>query len=297
MITRRSALLSTAGLSFRASAERQRATLGAQAYVWEQFYNRKKQNPDDHIEEILTSMKRSGFRSIEARAVFFRAEKAAERAALLKRLGLRVPLMYHGMPMHTEQAARNSVDFLASDCARLRREFGLEGLVFNPDPKPKREPKTAAELDTQAKAVNSLAAALDKAGVRLLLHQHAPEMAEGARELRHLLAQTDPERVGICLDTHWVLRGGQNVMQILEECAPRLGALHLRNSVNGIWSEELSDGDIDYRAVAGFLKARDFSGHLIVELAWEKGQPETRPLEESLKRSRVYAERIFGVKA
>lgn len=205
--------------------------------------------------------------------------------------------MYHGGRVHTAEDASKTVDLLTADALRLKQQFGLKALVFNPDPKPKREEKTLEELDTQAAAVRNLGAALTKGGVQLLLHQHDPEMKSNARELRHLLANTDARQVGICLDTHWVLRGGQKVMEILEECTPRLGAMHLRNSREGIWMEELADGEIDYRAVAAHLKKTGFAGWLVVELAWDKDTRLTRPLEENLKRSRIYAEKIFGVKA
>jgi sugar phosphate isomerase/epimerase len=125
-----------------------------------------------------------------------------------------------------------------------------------------------------------------------MFHQHAPEMANNAREWRHLLANTDPE-VKVCLDVHWIYRGGQDVMTILKEAAPRLAALHLRNSKDGIWLEELADGDVDYRQVAAYLKDYGFNGYLVVELAWDPKTRITAPLESNIRRSLNYAEDIF----
>jgi len=99
----------------------------------------------------------------------------------------------------------------------------------------------------------------------------------------------------VCLDTHWVYRAGLDVMTLLKECGPRLYGLHVRNSRGGVWTEEFGDGDIDYRPVAQHLRDAGFTGYLSVELAWDKETPVTRPLEESLRRSREYAERIFGI--
>ena len=71
------------------------------------------------------------------------------------------------------------------------------------------------------------------------------------------------------------------------------GSLHLRSARQGVWMEEFGDGDVDYREVAAYLKEIGFQGYLVVELAYEKETRITRPLEENLKRSREYAEKIF----
>ena len=96
-----------------------------------------------------------------------------------------------------------------------------------------------------------------------------------------------------CLDVDWVKRGGQDPMTLLKECAPRLGSLHLRSARNGVWMEEFGDGDVDYREVAAYLRQTGFTGDLYVELAYEKATAITRSLEENLKRSREYAEKLF----
>jgi L-ribulose-5-phosphate 3-epimerase UlaE len=58
--------------------------------------------------------------------------------------------------------------------------------------------------------------------------------------------------------------------------------------------EEFGDGDVDYREVAAYLKKQKWSGLMLVELAYEKGTKPTRGLEENLRRSREYAEKIFA---
>jgi inosose dehydratase len=139
-----------------------------------------------------------------------------------------------------------------------------------------------------------LGADLKLRGLRLLVHAHAPEMANHAREWRYFFHHTTAANVGICLDTHWVYRGGEIVMEILTEAGTRVGDVHLRNSANGIWLEELADGDVDYKAVAAELKKLRYKGWLTVELAWDPQTQRTRPLVEDLKRSREYTERVFA---
>ena len=148
-----------------------------------------------------------------------------------------------------------------------------------------------------AHSLNKLAKELKKLNFGRMIHQHAPEMANGAKEWRHVLANTDPKLVDFCLDIHWVLRGGQDPMTLLKECSTRLASLHLRNSKNGVWTEDFGDGDIDYRPVAEHLKSIGYKGYLVVELAWDKATEPTRTLDENMKRSREYAEKIFGINA
>ena len=59
--------------------------------------------------------------------------------------------------------------------------------------------------------------------------------------------------------------------------------------------EDLADGDVDYREIADYLKQIGYSGYLVVELAYEKGTKIKRSLEEDLRLSRLYAEKVFAL--
>jgi sugar phosphate isomerase/epimerase len=294
--TRRAALASLSAVP-AALAAKAGPTLAVQGYVWMQHYGRLGQKAEDHAPEIFAAFHRAGYRALDLIHTFFPPERTGAYVKALRDLQLRVPVLYHGGRMHTPEDAARSTDSMLSVVRRLKGPLNLDALCINADPKPAKAPKTGEELDYQSGAMNRLALSLKDEGVRLMVHQHDPEMANDAREWRHILKNTDPKLVHACLDTHWVLRGGQNVMTILQETAPRLISVHLRNSKNGIWMEELGDGDIDYRAVAAFLKKLSYSGYLVVELAWDKETAFSRSLEDNLTRSRLYAEQVFGVKA
>ncbi len=195
--------------------------------------------------------------------------------------------------MHTRDGARLTIAATVDLAQRIQRSRPLDAVVFNPNPVGRA--KTDEELTVQAEALDTLGWALGNSGVRLMLHQHAPELADNGREWRFMLANTDRRYMRVCLDTHWVYRAGLDVMTYVKECGSRLYGLHVRNSKGGVWTEEFGDGDIDYRAVAQHLRAMGFTGYLSVELAWDKETQITRPLEESLRRSREYTERIFGL--
>jgi inosose dehydratase len=277
-----------------AGAEDQSTRIACQCYVFEQQYGEKKQKTIDNVDEILSTVRGAGYRAVELTTTYFLSEKTADSLALLDKYGLALPIAYIGGPMHDDRW-HETHDRTLAYADRLKPHKGLEAISFNCDPKPKGEAKTDSELETEAQALEKVGIDLKSRGLRLLVHAHAPEMADHAREWRYFFHHTSPENVGICLDTHWVYRGGENVMEILKEAGTRIGDVHLRNSAGGTWLEEFAAGDVDYGAVAAELKKQQYRGWLTVELAWDPQTQKTRSLGEDLKRSREYTERVFGV--
>src|SRR5574340_606118 len=289
-ITRRQWLVSTAALAANA-APRYRPQIAVAVYVWTQQFSREKKTLAQGIEEMFPALVRAGYKRVELMANFFAPELRDRTRALLKQHKLDLPIVYIGGPMHEPEGAAKTTQ-AALDLAELVQPLGARALAINPAAK--RARKTDDELRVQAEALDQLGARLRQRKMGLYLHQHAPEMQEDAREWRYDLAHTDPKNLALCLDVDWIKRGGQDVMTLVKEAAPRLGSLHLRSMRGGVWTEEFGDGDIDYREVAAFLKKTGFTGVASVELAYEKGTAITRSLEEDLRRSREYAEKVLA---
>jgi hypothetical protein len=68
----------------------------------------------------------------------------------------------------------------------------------------------------------------------------------------------------------------------------------VRSAKNKLWLEDVEDSDIDYRQVAAYLKRAKLDPLVVVELAYRANTIVTRPLQEDLRLSRVYTERVFG---
>jgi inosose dehydratase len=288
--TRRQWFASAAAVAARAAGQEYRPLLGAQIYVWMQQFDRQGKTIAQGVEEALPAIARAGYKRVELDRSFLGPEAGPRTRALLRQCGLELPVVYNGGPMHEPAAAEVTVAETLR-VAGLGRAAGAKAVNCNPAPI--RERKTDAQLETQAKYLNELGERLRDRGMTLLVHQHAPEMRENAREWRHELRNTDPKLVSFCLDLDWVKRGGQDPMELLQEAGPRVASLHLRSARQGVWMEEFADGDIDYRAVAAYLKRTRYRGWMFVELAYEKKTEITRPLEEDLRRSREFAEKIF----
>lgn len=293
LLTRRALLSGVAASAAPAAFSKPayRPLLSAQFYVWTQQFQREKKGYAEGVPAALAATRRAGFRRIELMAQLFEPALREITLGALKEHGLEAPVVYNGGAMHDEAAAAKAID---TNVALAGRILGAGARILNFNPNPIGRLKTPQELETQAKAVTRLSKALREKGVTLILHHHNPEMAEDAREWRHLLQNTE---VPLCIDLHWVLRGGQDPHRILEEAGKRVASIHLRNSQKGVWSESFGAGDIDHARVAAYLEKTGYGGYLVVELAYENATTITRPLEDDLRLSREYAETVFGVKA
>ena len=266
----------------------------AQAYIWTQEMERRNQTLEHGLSEIFASTKRAGFNQIELMQDFFAPALRDRTIAELRRNSMTAPIVYFGGTLHDNVQAEATCR-RALELADTVREAGTVALNHNPDPKRPRASKAEWELNTQCEWLDHIGRELANKGLAFYVHHHDPEMADDAEEWRFILSETDPAAVSLCIDTHWVFRGGQDPLGLLKEAGTRTASLHLRNSVNKVWSEDFSDGDIDYRPIAAWLRSQSLNPWLVVELATEAGTPSTRSLEENLKRSRRYLNQVFGV--
>lgn len=266
----------------------------AQLYVWTQHYNQQRERVDDHLDEVFAATKRAGYDAVQGfLSAYATPESAAAYAAKLKQYELTMPIAYAGGPMHTPADGAKTIETIVRQAENGVRHR-LQVVVHNPNPIGRE--KTDEELAVQAKNLDELGRQLRARGLYLAIHSHAPEMRSEAREWYHILRNTQPENVSICLDLHWVLRGGQDPYQLLADAGQRVIDLHLRNSRGGVWSEDLADGDIDYTRVAQVLGRIGYRGAYTVELAYEANTKPSRSLEENLRASGHYASRILLAK-
>jgi inosose dehydratase len=267
-------------------------SIATQLYVWMIVYGRQQKPLEEHLDEAFAEVKAAGFDAIEGWLRWCEtAEKAERVGALLKQHELQLISAYHGGGYHEHAAAEKTLAETL-EFAKRARDIGCPMLNVNPNPIGRE--KTDEELKMQGEHLNRIAEAVKNIGLSLVVHFHDPEIRYDAREHRANLRNTDPNLVGFCVDFHWVLRGGQDPVMILRETGARTKSLHVRNSVNGVWSETLGDGDIDYRQVKIALDDIGYRGPLIVELAYEQQTHLTRSLVENERQAREYALKVLG---
>lgn len=266
----------------------------AATYVWSQEYTGRGQRLEDHLDAAFAATARAGFDAVQGWLSWYGTDaQAAATAAALAAQRLSMPSAYTDGPLHDDRADA-TIDRVAQWAGR-GRPHGLRMVVMNPDVRRDGAEKTDDELSVQARNLDRLGSRLQALQVSLAIHAHDKEMRSGAREWYSTLRQTDPATVGICLDLHWVHRGGQDPATLLKAAGARVLDVHLRNSNQGIWLQDLGRGDLDYAALAEVFRRGNYRGSYTVELAYEPRTRRTRTLEANLRMSREFLVHTLGL--
>jgi inosose dehydratase len=265
-----------------------------EGYIFQQYAERRQKPLGEIIPEVLAMAKSAGFTNIELNPAFFAPAIREKTMSLLSSLHFRMPSIYVGGNLHSPDGASKTIDN-ALQYFRMVAPFGCKALVTNPDPKAGDQQKSDDELNIEAESLNRMGKALDSEGCELRVHHHTPQLENGAREWRQILAHTDPKFVTICVDIDWAYEGGFQPVPFLEEVGPRLREIHVRSARDKIWLEDVQDSDIDYHEVAAYLRKQSLHPLVVVELAYRPQTVVTRSLEDDLRLSRVYTERVLNL--
>lgn len=123
------------------------------------------------------------------------------------------------------------------DVARLAGALGAEHIVFLPamyrDLHDGRQLEPAELGEDQWRALvegaDHLARVLrDETGMRFVFHSHVESHVETDDQIRRFLTDTDPELVGLCLDTGHVAYTHGNAAGLLREHADRIWYVHIK---------------------------------------------------------------------
>ena len=281
-------LVGLAATESAAAAPVKKTLVGSNVYGWGQYAER------DHkplnLDEVLSALRDTGYDYLE---YYLNVNAPDENGAFAERLrakGLRPVSLYTGARLH-EANTCSQVIAKVTAAAKVARQAGFEVISCNVDPIGRE--KTDEELKTQIAAVSELGQALNGLGMQLGIHQHLPEMANGAREFHAVFDHTSPEVVGWCYDVHWVWKGGVPPLEALQQYGRRVVTWHLRQSRDRVWWEDLDTGDVDYSAVAHYAKEHHLARRFSVELALEPATKVTRSVVENHRRSREFVRRVF----
>jgi inosose dehydratase len=162
-----------------------------------------------------------------------------------------------------------------------------------------------------ADAANRLARRVrDEAGIRTVVHQHLGTLIETGAEVRRLMAMTDPELLGICLDTgHWTFGTGEDPVDAVREFGDRIWHVHFKDADPAVMAEsrrqgwhglestghgvfcELGKGAVDFPGMLVALREIGYDGWIVVEQDILPGMGNPK---ESARRNREYL-RSIGV--
>jgi inosose dehydratase len=227
------------------------------------------------------------------------AEDAVKMIATLKKHNIQLPSIYVNSLLHKTTEARKSIDTVLS-IAREVKKYNTKIIVTNPSPLQwgGSAVKSDSELLEQSANLERLGSEVKKLDMILAYHTHDTEMLAGAREFHHMLQNTSPENVSFCFDVHWMYRGSQNsqvaVFDTLKMYGSRIVELHIRQSLNGVWSETFGNGDIDYVRFAKQLESMKLRPHLVIEQCIEDKSPNTMRAVEAHKLDLAEVKKTFN---
>ena len=297
----RNAALATAGLLASPLPSRAKETsrlhLATNAYSWHVFYQREGRDFNASLDQGFKDVAASSLDGFEPGVGG--AEEIQRLVPLLKQHGLEMRSIYVNSSLHEAAEAERSIAQILA-VAKNVRPAGTRLIVTNPNPIRWGGPenKTDEQLRTQAAALDRLGKELAALKMSLAYHNHDIELRQAAREFHHMMAGTNPRYVHLCLDAHWIYRGAGNsavaLFDVVQLYGERVNELHLRQSQNGVWSETLGPGDVDYEALARALARKRVKPHLVLEVAVEKGTPKTLDPVAAHRQSAEYARQVFA---
>jgi inosose dehydratase len=198
-------------------------------------------------------------------------ERAVRTARLLAALAERQP---DAARPHLVLSDDNCADVVRERCAgHILSEDGMDDASWT---------AFAQGAERVARAV------LDQTGIRTVFHHHAGGFIETPREVAALMDRTDPDLVGLCLDTgHYAFGGGDPAGALraygarvrhvhFKDCNPRatevrdrtgavVGFRSYREALRNQVFCELGRGTVEFGGVLSELRAIGYEGWIVVE--------------------------------
>ena len=272
--------------------------LATNIYPWLTFYRRQGRDFEANLESSIKQIKKSGADSLEP--ILSTPEKTVQLADVLIDQGVAMVSAYVNSKLHEKTDVQESINTVLKLARIAQDQMGTKIIVTNPIPIHWDGPenKNDDQIKLQGESLTNLGEALSREGLTLAYHNHDPELRLAGREFHHMLASTDPRYVKFCLDSHWIFRGSGDsnvaLYDVIKLYGDRIVELHVRQSREGIWTETLGDGDIDYSFLTKVIREIGIHPLVTVEQAVEENSPNTMDSLAAHKISHAIARDIFA---
>ncbi len=180
-------------------------------------------------------------------------------------------------------------------------------------PIPNRPKFTDKQWQDMTNGLNNLGAMAKKEGMQLCYHPHIGTGVEDFADIDRLMANTDPDKVKLLLDTGHLYYAGVNPLAVTQKYAQRIKHVHLKNirqpvldasiqkgssflqSIrDGVFTVpgDIQEGAIDFDPILKELASAKYEGWLVVEA--EQDPNKTNPLHDALI-ARSYLRDVTGL--
>lgn len=144
-------------------------------------------------------------------------------------------------------------------------------------------------------------------GLKTVFHHHGAGFVETPDEVDELLSRTNPEFLGLCLDTGHYSLGGGDPMDVLKKHQDRVWHVHFKDFDPAVLEKaekknwdyfdlvregvfcELGKGSVDFKSIKDRLLETSYRGWIVVE---QDILPGMGTPKESAKRNREYLESV-----
>lgn len=277
--------------------------------------------------QMLDGIAAAGYEGTEVGfSGFFPSDADTLRTELEKR-HLKVASSYVALSLEQEGALDPMLEHVESVAAQLA-QFNVSEIVIAGETSPKRLEVAGSvaadgsdgwsdeEWQRAAKALEAIAMRCkERFNMRTTFHHHTGTYVETPNEVARIMEMTDPELVGLCLDTGHYHYGGGDVVEATETYAERIWYLHIKD----VWPEklalvrrdrihmrrawamdifaELGQGCIDFPAFFDVLQTIGYQGWMIVEqdsVGRSQRDKDWSPVE-SARQSRDYIRDVLNI--
>jgi len=242
--------------------------VGAQLIIWGA-------RPRENFEGVLAEVREAGYEGVETSLEIVFTDIMETRRLLLEN-GLRLVALHMGVG-NMDQVEQGS---------RILEKLEGEYLTFSgPGGRGSDEDylKCADFLNKAGKISR-------KHGIKTCYHNHGHEIANNQKGISVIIQNTEPELVGLCVDTYWVKFGGVDPLQFIKANKERIVYLHLKDGTEEDMKNrrfsELGKGSIEFPAILSFTTQLGVKW-VVVEQDWTPGSPFKSMLE-----SRDYLRKI-----
>lgn len=199
---------------------------------------------------------------------------ANEVKGLLDRYGLEMANLYHhyrGDPEEDYQKAVAYVDFMKKIGAT---NLNLQAVMWKDAPNDRPTDRKVI-IDYYASVSNRIGKLCKDNGIAACFHPHANSPIFTEEQIDLFLEHTDPDSVGLCLDTAHTVLAGMDPVAAFKKYASRIRYVHLKDvdpdeNLDPQWPMNrflpLGMGTVDFRGVYNVLKSSGYDGVLCVEL-------------------------------
>jgi sugar phosphate isomerase/epimerase len=242
--------------------------IGAQLIIWGT-------KPSENLDSVLTEVKEAGYEGIETSPEIV-SKDIIKTKRLLRENSLRL------VALHMSVGDISQVE----QAAKLLEELDGEYLTFSgPGGKGSEEDYLKC-----AEFLNKAGKICREHGIKTCYHNHGHEIANDQRGIGLIMHNTEPELVGLCVDTYWVKFGGADPLEFIKANRERIVYLHLKDGseedMRNRRFSELGRGSVNFPAILSFVTQLGLKW-VVVEQDWTRGDP-----FKSMSESRSYLRKI-----